>query len=207
MAKDIEDLSITVQIAKIDEGAKLIQTNTAALLDRSALPRALTSLMRLLPGNYHQITGDSFDLEHLRVGLRSRKNFIIKGKTYQLKVQLGGHWKTVRDGELENLSQTDEDIERLIQMDAYDHKVFMAGLDVMYVTDSAERAAYPENLKIVLGHWATLSGEAAAMYEEDVITIAAEKLMFIPELKEQYHATWVEAVPATSTNILAILNK
>lgn len=199
------ELSMNIKMYEIGKTAgEPLADNNASLISREALPRALTTLLKTLPKNFNQITGDTFDRDQLRNGLRTLKNFQIKGATHLLKVSLIGKWSGVTAEEIAAVDITDEEVEALIQKDADDHKLFMAGLRVKY-TCPDDFHTYAADLALVLAHAASLTGPEFDKYAEDTLAVGAKEMMNSHFLKENFLQQWLSGVPESATDVLAII--
>lgn len=60
------ELSMNIKVYEIGKTAgEPIADNNASLTNREALPRALTTLLKVLPANFNKNTGDTFDRDQL----------------------------------------------------------------------------------------------------------------------------------------------
>lgn len=202
-----KELSIILKVYEIGKtGGEPLQQNSASLTNREALPRALVTLLKVVPNNFNKITGDTLDRDQLRKGLLSRKNFKIKCQTHLLMAVLGGGWADIADSEMGVINITDEEVEALIQKDADDHNLFMAGLRVKY-TCAEDFVTYKDDLALVLAHAATLTGNEFDKYAEDTLAVGAKEMMRNPFLKENFLQQWLSGVPEAATDVLATIKR
>lgn len=123
-----------------------------------------------------------------------------------MEVTLTGNWSEVTADEIAAVNITDEEVEALIQKDADDHKLFMAGLRVKY-TCSEDFCTYAADLALVLAHAATLTGNEFDKYAEDTLAVGAKEMMRNPFLKENFLQQWLSGVPEAATDVLATIKR